>query len=564
MPSTNGDGAARAVLYARVSTEEQARSGYSLAQQLEALRDYATREGYEVLEEISDPAESGAYLERPGLDRVKELAAAGGVAVVLAQDADRISREPWHYEYLKLLLRDHGAELRALDEGTDGSPMGEFVAYIRRGMAKMERSDIAKRSRRGKLRKAREGKVVGTHRPRYGFRFNEARDGYEVDEERMAVVQRVFRMVGVEGATLYAVRKALEAAGVPSPGGKKLWHQGYLRAVILDDVYRPHSLEELRDVLSPQVLAAMATDKSYGVYYYDRRRQSRKKIASDGRDGKPYRYAYKTGEKPREGWVAVPVPDSGVPREWVDRARKAVGENRRPSSAGLRFWELSGGVMRCASCGRAMQTTSIRSAGKVHHYYRCPRRVRDGKAGCENAKNLRADRVEPEVWGTVSGLLKDPERLRIGLEAMLERKRARLNADPQREAAAWLKKLEECAGKRAAYQDQQAAGLMTLDELAAKLSELDDARTVADRELAKLRGAAEEVEALERDAAALLAHYERVAPGRLDALSPEQRHNVYRVVRLEVLARPDGNLEASGDVPLDVSTLSITRTRSAS
>jgi site-specific DNA recombinase len=560
MTSTNGHAPGRAVLYARVSTDEQARHGFSLAQQLEALRDHAAREGYEVLEEVADPGESGAYLERPGLDRVRELAAAGGLAVVLAQDADRISREPWHYEYLKLLLDDHGTELRALDDGADGSPMGEFVGYIRRGMAKLERSDIAKRSRRGKLRKAREGKVVGTHRPRYGFRFNGSRDGYEIDEERMAVVRRVFRMVGAEGATLYAARRALEASGVPSPGGKRLWHQGCLRGIVLDDAYRPHAFGEVAALVSPAVAAGLDPEESYGLYYYDRRRQSKRKVAGDGRDGKPYRYAYKASEKPREGWVAIPVPDAGIPREWVDRAREAVRENRRPSSAGLRFWELSGGVMRCGSCGRAMQTTSIPSkAGNVHHYYRCPRRVRDGKAGCDNARNRRADKVEPEVWEMVSGLLKDPERLRVGLEAMIERKRARLREDPEREAAAWLKKLEECAGKRAAFQDQQAAGLMTLDELAARLTELEDSRLVAERELAKLRGAAEEVEALERDAAGLLAHYERIAPGRIDALSPEQRHRAYRTIRLEVLAHPDGSLEATGDVPLEVSTLGDTR-----
>jgi predicted site-specific integrase-resolvase len=56
MPNTNGYGLKTAVLwaiiYARVSTDEQARSGYSLAQQLEALREYAAREGYEVLARI--------------------------------------------------------------------------------------------------------------------------------------------------------------------------------------------------------------------------------------------------------------------------------------------------------------------------------------------------------------------------------------------------------------------------------------------------------------------------------------------------------------------------------
>ncbi len=84
MPSTNGRGPKTAILYARVSTEEQARSGYSLAQQIEALRAYAEQEGYQVLEEVSDRGQSGASLERPGMDRVRDLVTAGGVSVVLA------------------------------------------------------------------------------------------------------------------------------------------------------------------------------------------------------------------------------------------------------------------------------------------------------------------------------------------------------------------------------------------------------------------------------------------------------------------------------------------------
>jgi site-specific DNA recombinase len=94
MPSTNGHGRKRTVLYARVSTDEQARTGYSLAQQIEALRGHAAHEGYEVLEEITDAGQTGASLERPGMDRVHDLVAAGGVSVVLTQDRDRFSREP--------------------------------------------------------------------------------------------------------------------------------------------------------------------------------------------------------------------------------------------------------------------------------------------------------------------------------------------------------------------------------------------------------------------------------------------------------------------------------------
>ena len=82
MPTT--DNPKQAILYARVSTDEQARSGYSLAQQLETLREYAAREGYKILEEVEDPGQSGASLERLGMDRVRDFVAAGDVSVVLA------------------------------------------------------------------------------------------------------------------------------------------------------------------------------------------------------------------------------------------------------------------------------------------------------------------------------------------------------------------------------------------------------------------------------------------------------------------------------------------------
>ena len=75
MPSTNGHGPKRAILYARVSTDEQARSGYSLAQQIETLREYAAREGYEVLEEVQDAGQSSSNPERPGMNRLIDLIA---------------------------------------------------------------------------------------------------------------------------------------------------------------------------------------------------------------------------------------------------------------------------------------------------------------------------------------------------------------------------------------------------------------------------------------------------------------------------------------------------------
>jgi site-specific DNA recombinase len=133
MPSTNGRGPKRAVLYARVSSDDQVR-GYSLDQQIRALQEWASAEGYEVLEEVRDEGWSGAYLERPGLDRVRDLVEAGGphVAVVVAQDADRISRDPAHRAFLDDEFERFGTRFMALDDcGDDTHEEGELLEHLK-------------------------------------------------------------------------------------------------------------------------------------------------------------------------------------------------------------------------------------------------------------------------------------------------------------------------------------------------------------------------------------------------------------------------------------------------
>src|SRR5215207_9496937 len=150
MPSMNDHGPKRsvlwAILYARVSTDEQARSGYSLAQQIEALREYAAREGYEILKEIQDAGQSGASLERPGMDRVRDLVAGGGVSAVLAQDRDRFAREPANHYLLRKEFEEYGCRMRSLNDRGDDSPEGELTDGILDQLAKFERAKTAERT----------------------------------------------------------------------------------------------------------------------------------------------------------------------------------------------------------------------------------------------------------------------------------------------------------------------------------------------------------------------------------------------------------------------------------
>jgi len=548
MPSTNGHGPKRTILYARVSTDEQARSGYSLAQQIEALRDYAAREGYEVLEEVQDPGQSGASLERPGMDRVRDLVAAGGVSMVLAQDRDRFAREPAYHYLLRKEFEEYGCKIRALNDRGDDSPEGELTDGILDQLAKFERAKITERTRRGKLQKARSGKVVGGHTANYGFRMNAARVGYAVDEPKMAVVRRIFRMIGEEGLAITAVTKILNKEGEPGPAGGR-WNTKTVRWFVLDDVYKPHTAQEVAKLVSPEVAALLDRDRYYGIWWFNRERWRHTKISepSPTGEGRIYRSKVVSAPRPRAEWVAVPVPDAGIPRETVEAARHIVSNNVACSSGGDRYWELSGGVLCCEECGRRMRTSVTRKKdGKRYFYYSCAKRREGRQSPCNNRKTHRAERIETLVWGLVCELLTDPERVRAGLEEMIERERNGSRGDPDREAKAWVEKLAEADRMRAGYQELAAKGLMTLEELGVRLKELEITRRSATHELDAIRQRYERLKELERDRDTLMESYAGAVPEALESLEPEERHRVYEMLRLKVVAHPDGTLEVRG------------------
>ncbi len=572
MPSANGHGPKRAILYARVSTEEQARSGYSLAQQIAALREYAAHEGYEVLEKVVDRGQSGATLERPGMDRVRRLVAAGGVSVVIAQDRDRLIREPAYHYLLRREFEQHGCKLRALNDRGDDSPEGDLTDGIIDQIAKFERAKTAERTRRGRLRKAQEGRVIAGRTPNYGFLFNATRDGYVVNEETMRVVRRIFCMVGVEGSSIYHVVRSFDSEGVPSPTGGR-WNKTMVRNIIMNDLYRPHTYEEMAKLVSAQVVARLEPQALYRVWWFNRRRVVAKHVSEEGPEGRRYRRRNQSRAKDRQEWIAVPVPNAGVPRDTADAARKAIEHNRVPSNAGLRFWQLSGRIARCEVCGSVMEPHTVgRKNGRKHFYYQCRQRYNNGPRDCTNRKSVRAEELEDLVWGFVSDLLRDPERVREGLEAMIEKEREGIHGDPEQEAKAWLDKLAEVDRKRSNFQDMAAEGLVTFDELRSKLAMLEEVSKTARRELAALARQREKVEEMERDKSALLTSYAGMVQGALETLTPEERHHVYKLLRLQVVVSPDGPAEVSGTFGTDIvicssettssrpSTLPLTRT----
>ena len=179
-------------------------------------------------------------------------------------------------------------------------------------------------------------------------------------------------------------------------------------------------------------------------------------------------------------------------------------------------------------------------------YYRCSRRWENGSDACPNGKGFNVKNVEPLVWRFVSTLLQDPFKVRAGLEALIEQERKGTRRDTDREAKAWLDRLAEADKMRRGFQEQAAKGLMTLDELGNRLKEIEEARETARTELAILEEGRQRLEELEHDRDALMERYAGAVPEALENLTPEERHRVYKMLRLKVLAYPDLRLEVHG------------------
>jgi site-specific DNA recombinase len=346
-----------------------------------------------------------------------------------------------------------------------------------------------------------------------------------------------------------SVRKTLEAEGVPTPGGARYWTQVFIRSAILEDAYRPYAYEEVERLVTPEVSAPLDPNQSYDIFWHNTKRNTYKRVSETGSNGKSYHKKRKVTPKPREEWIAVPVPNSGIPREWVDAARNEIKDNRKSPSTSGRFWELSGGLLRCGHCDANMRNFTAlgsRDPDARYFYYRCARRAEKGSEACPHGKMYSAADVERRVWEFVSDLLTDPDQLRTDLDAMIEEERQEIDGEPKQEAKSWLSKLAQVESKRSRFQDMAAEGYITFEELGAKLSELEEIRTTAVGKLEAIRNYQERIEEMEKDRDTLLESYALRAPEALDGLTPEERHQVYRMLRLRATVRIGGTLEVGG------------------
>jgi len=222
----------RAALYVRVSTEDQAREGFSIEAQLKRLRAYCRARGWEVVREYIDDGYSGREINRPAYRRMMEEKDHWDVVVVLKMD--RIHRNSKNFTTMMELLGEWGKEFNSMQESFDTTTaMGRFVMDIIQRIAQLESEQIGERVKMGMAEKARNGDgYLGFGEP-YGYRYLAGR--LIVNEEEAAVVRRIYSMY-LEGSSLQSIANSLNREKIPSKRGGS-WSKQAVGKILRNPLY---------------------------------------------------------------------------------------------------------------------------------------------------------------------------------------------------------------------------------------------------------------------------------------------------------------------------------------
>jgi len=441
---------------------------------------------------FEDDGYSGATLERPGLERVRDLAAEGQIQVVLAYAPDRLSRK---YAYQILLIEElarNGVETLFVKAPQGFSAEDQLLVQFQGMIAEYERAQILERSRRGKRHRAQSGEVSVMSGAPYGYRYirktDEAPAAYALLEAEARVVQWMYARKASarwERSTVWAVLRNSAYRGVAC--------FGKTRASSPTRVIRP---QRRRGVTMPSMTAGH--------------------------------------ERPREEWIEIPVP-ALASKDSFARAQELLQENKIRSRRRTIEPSIVQGLVSCARCGYAFSRTSARKL----HYYKCIGSDSWRKLGgpvCDNGRFVRQDLLDQIVWDEVIRLLEDPTLIQQELDRRLEA--ARLSNPTQKRELSLKRELAH-VGKGierllSAYQE----ALVSIEQLRERMPTLRRREQSVRAELQAITDQANDRATVLRLAETLTAFLARLH-GAADTLSINERQRIVRLVVKEVLLGED-------------------------
>src|SRR5215207_7690546 len=428
----------KVAIYARVSTERQAERG-TIGSQVAALRNQVSAAQHELISEFIDDGHSGARLDRPGLDALRDAAEAGLFNAVWCLSPDRLARA---YAYQVLVLDElarFGVAVRFTDapDFAADDPQAVLLTQVQGVIAEYEKAKIAERYRRGKLFRARAGEIT-TWKTTYGYRrvARSAATGpapLEIYEPEAAVVRRIFADRAAS-TTVREICRSLNADRVPSAAGKATWAHSTLSRLLRNEAY-------------------------VGRVYFNRTESVPDRLP-----------ARRTRQVPRDraDWIPIDCPRI-VTDEVFEAAGRVSVDNTRwsPRRAEPGQWLLKG-LVKCGSCGVGTNCHKMRGRnGTWHRYYYCrnhdPLRAGGQERRCPE-RNIRADALDEFVYDHVRAALTEPDLLTAGEQALAVRTPAPDDELLAAELARLDRKLDATDAERRRLIDLSQAGLVELPE----------------------------------------------------------------------------------------------------
>jgi site-specific DNA recombinase len=500
----------RIALYARVSTERQERE-QTIAQQVTALREALQQEGHTVPEEavFTDAAVSGARLDRPGLEALRDACEQGHFEQVWVTAPDRLARD---YVNQMLVLRElerQGMTVRFLNQPTTDEPNGKLLVQVQSIIAEYERSLILDRCRRGRIAKAKAGQTFG--RAALGYRRLPSQAGLPgvlVEEpEEAALVRQMFRWVGEEGLSLRAVCQRLNAPDQPvRPQQGECWRISTVRAMLTNETYAGTAHYLQRESVVPE---------------------------RPQREGFRAREKTSTRLRAREEWIAIPVLALISPEEF-DQVQAQLARNAAQATRNntRHRYELRG-LLRCGACGRRLCGKTWSNGKRV---YVCPHKdpLRTGQV-CA-ARPVSAQDLEGAVWAEVQRLLQDPAALLAAHEAHCQAAQEPLEPARQQQTQA-SKALAEVARQRERLVEAYQRSLLALRELEVRLGQLAERKAHWERqqaEAAQRVAAAQEAQTWEANLRAFCATVQQ----GLETATEEDRQALLQLVVHQITVSP--------------------------
>jgi site-specific DNA recombinase len=227
----------KAAAYIRVSTDEQAESGYSLQLQRERIAAQITAKGWELFKVYEDGGQSGGKLERPALQEMLSDIDAGNIQAVVIYKLDRLSRKQRDTMYLiEDVFLAKNIELVSISESLDtSSPTGRAMIGMLSVFAQLERDTITERLSGGRKQKAKTGGYSGGNSA-IGYKTERGKKTLFADEEKTAAVRRVF-ILKDDGLKLQQIADQLNAEGHTTKQGAQFSPTQVMRILNRRDLY---------------------------------------------------------------------------------------------------------------------------------------------------------------------------------------------------------------------------------------------------------------------------------------------------------------------------------------